>query len=253
MSRGDREVSDNGEADELQTDAERATTAWKAVFLKFVLAEYLMVPLALLLVWIFKLPHAHSVWRQFVGTSHWSWGLAVGLFATVPLLLTMGITEWARWKPIQDLHELVMLRIIPLFRGMPWWALLLIAAGAGLGEEWLFRGFGLQLLISFFPVSWNPDLVSLIAIVLIALIFGAFHAMSRVYFIATFLIGIYFGYLVQLSGSLLPAVVSHGLYDFLALVYLMRLDRNRQPGLQNAESSGTHKKNAPSDVQSEGA
>ncbi len=51
------------------------------------------------------------------------------------------------------------------------------------------------------------------------------------YFFLTFVMGIYFGYLVLLTDSLLPAVVAHGLYDYIALLYIMRLDQDHEPEL----------------------
>ncbi|MEC9095003.1 MAG: CPBP family intramembrane glutamic endopeptidase, partial [Planctomycetota bacterium] len=57
-----------------------------------------------------------------------------------------------------------------------------------------------------------------------SLLFGACHALSKTYFLLTFIIGIYFGYLVELTGSVLPAALSHAGYDFVALIYLMTLD-----------------------------
>jgi membrane protease YdiL (CAAX protease family) len=49
------------------------------------------------------------------------------------------------------------------------------------------------------------------------------------YFFLTFAMGIYLGYLVLLTDSLLPAVVAHGLYDYIALLYIMRLEKDREP------------------------
>jgi membrane protease YdiL (CAAX protease family) len=60
----------------------------------------------------------------------------------------------------------------------------------------------------------------------VALVFGAMHALTPMYFSMTLAIGIYLGYLVLLTDSLLPAVVAHGLYDYIALLYIMRLDKD---------------------------
>ena len=65
---------------------------------------------------------------------------------------------------------------------------------------------------------WIPILIT-------SLLFGLCHAVSMTYFVATVLIGIYFGFLTEWTGSLLPAATSHALYDFIALVYLTQLDR----------------------------
>ena len=77
--------------------------------------------------------------------------------------------------------------------------------------------------------SWlGTGVVCWPAVLIVALLFGACHALSKTYFVVTFLIGIYFGYLVELTGSVLPAAFSHASYDFVALVYLTNLDRKLQ-------------------------
>jgi len=124
-----------------------------------------------------------------------------------------------------ELRELVQTKMAPLFRGMPSWALFLIAMGAGFGEEWLFRGFGVQGVGWLLPDSWSPEMVQWTAILIVALVFGGLHALTPMYFFLTFVMGIYFGYLVWETESLLPAVVAHGLYDYIALLYIMRLDK----------------------------
>ena len=225
---------------------------WKTLLLKFVVAEFAMVPAALFLIWVFNLPDASSVGRQLFGVRHWSWGLSTGLIATVPLLASIVMTERIRWKPFQDLHELVMTKLAPLFRGMPWWGLLLIATGAGFGEEWLFRGFGISMVSAILPSAWSPDAVQWTAIGLTALVFGGLHAMTRMYFILTLGMGFYLGLLVVETGSLMPAVVCHGLYDFLALLYIMRLDRVRQGSSVSSEVEEVTTKNTPTDTASVG-
>ena len=241
----------------LHTDAEIVMDSvtvptWKSLLLKFVVAEFAMVPAALFLIWAFSLPNASSIGRQLFGTRHGIWGLLIGLIATVPLILSIVMTERIRWKPFQELHELVMTKLAPLFRGMPWWGLLLIATGAGFGEEWLFRGFGISMVSDLLPSAWSPDLVQWTAIGLTALIFGALHAMTRMYFILTLGMGVYLGLMVVVTESLIPAVVCHGLYDFLALLYIMRLDRLRQCCLVSSEADDDITKNTPTDSVSVG-
>jgi len=225
---------------------------WKTLLLKFVVVEFAMVPAAIFLIWVFNLPGASSVGGQLFGTSHWSWGVSMGLIATVPLLLSIVMAEQIRWKPFQDLQELIMTRMAPLFRGMPWWGLLLIATAAGFGEEWLFRGFGISMVSAILPSAWSQDVVQWIAIGSTALVFGGLHAITRMYFILTLCMGFYLGLLVVLTDSLMPAVVCHGLYDFLALLYIMRLDSVRHWSSVPAVVEEGTTKNTPTDVASVG-
>ncbi|MCS5559802.1 MAG: CPBP family intramembrane metalloprotease [Oceanospirillaceae bacterium] len=214
-------------ADVMPADAPETPESWKRIFTKFVVAEYLMVPIALVMMWVCDLPKADSITGQLRGEDPWSWGVAFGLFATIPMLLSIVLTSMVPWRPLVDLRELVQTKLAPFFRGMPSWALLLIAMGAGFGEEWLFRGFGIQGLVWLLPDVWSPEVVQWTAILIVALVFGAMHALTPMYFSMTFAIGIYLGYLVLLTDSLLPAVVAHGLYDYIALLYIMRLDKDQ--------------------------
>jgi membrane protease YdiL (CAAX protease family) len=204
---------------------------WKRIFTKFVVAEYLMVPIALVMMWVCDLPNADSITRQLLGKDPWSWGVAFGLLATIPMLLSIVLTAMVPWRPLVELRELVQTKLAPFFRGMPSWALFLIAMGAGFGEEWLFRGFGVQGIDWLLPDAWSPEMVRWTAILIVALVFGALHALTPMYFFLTFAMGIYFGYLVLLTDSLLPAVVAHGLYDYIALLYIMRLDKDHESGM----------------------
>ena len=211
--------------------APEESESWKRIFTKFVMAEYLMVPIALVMMWVCDLPNADSVTGQLLGENPWSWGVAFGLFATIPMLLSIVLTALVPWRPLVELRELVQTKLAPFFRGMPSWALFLIALGAGLGEEWLFRGFGIQGVGWLLPDVWSPLMVQWTAILIVALIFGGLHALTPMYFLLTFVMGIYFGYLVLLTESLLPAVVAHGLYDYIALLYIMRQDKEYQSSL----------------------
>jgi membrane protease YdiL (CAAX protease family) len=147
------------------------------------------------------------------------------------MLLSIVLTAMVPWRPLIELRELVQTKLAPFFRGMPSWALFLIALGAGFGEEWLFRGFGIQGVGWLLPDAWSPVVVQWTAILIVALVFGGLHALTPMYFVLTFAMGIYFGCLVLLTDSLLPAVVAHGLYDYIALLYIMRLDKDHEPTL----------------------
>ncbi len=212
-------------ADVMLEVAPQEPESWKRIFTKFVVAEYLMVPIALVMMWVCDLPQADSITGQLRGEDPWSWGVAFGLFATIPMLLSIVLTAMVPWRPLVELRELVQTKLAPLFRGMPSWALFLIAMGAGFGEEWLFRGFGVQGVGWLLRDAWSPEMVQWTAILIVALVFGGLHALTPMYFFLTFVMGIYFGYLVWETESLLPAVVAHGLYDYIALLYIMRLDK----------------------------
>jgi membrane protease YdiL (CAAX protease family) len=76
-----------------------------------------------------------------------------------------------------------------------------------------------------------------IGLVITSLLFGLAHALSKLYFLFAVAVGAFLGWLA--FRDLVAPMVAHGLYDFLALVYLSRratLRAKQPPG--NDESAG---------------
>lgn len=140
------------------------------------------------------------------------WGIA----ATAPAAAIL-LVDFERWKMLDDLKLQVSDLLQRLLRGAALWQLFVIALAAGIGEEVLFRGLlqaGLAQLL--------PDSFALVGSLLIAsVVFGLCHYLSHTYFALATLAGVYFGLVMLLSGSLLPAIIAHALYDFIALAYLL--------------------------------
>jgi membrane protease YdiL (CAAX protease family) len=104
--------------------------------------------------------------------------------------------------------------IRPLFAACSLAELALICALAGLGEELLFRGV--------LQTAFSNELGMPAGVALASLIFGLLHALTPTYAMLATLLGIYLGVIWLLCDSLLVVSVAHGLYDFIALVYLTR-------------------------------
>ncbi len=142
-----------------------------------------------------------------------SWaGLLQGVFATLPMLGLLVVLTRSHWPPLVELRQQVDQLLSTLFRHCRWWELALVASAAGMGEELLFRGVLQPLLLQWIQPT--------VAILLAGILFGLAHAMSAAYFVLASLAGIYLGWLALASGSLVPPMLAHGLYDFLALWYL---------------------------------
>ena len=91
--------------------------------------------------------------------------------------------------------------------------LALIAALAGIGEELFFRGM-IQLGLSVLGVAeW-------LAILLTSLLFGLAHAITPMYFLLTFFISLYFGFLFLYTDNLLIPIAVHALYDFFVFLFI---------------------------------
>jgi membrane protease YdiL (CAAX protease family) len=101
-------------------------------------------------------------------------------------------------------------------------AALLVAVGAGVGEEVLFRGV-LQEGLSQATGSRTAGLVCAAAI------FGALHFATPLYALLASGAGLYFGWLYYACGcSVVAPAVAHVLYDWVALV-LVHLDITGDP------------------------
>lgn len=96
--------------------------------------------------------------------------------------------------------------------------ILLLSLSAGIAEEVLFRG-ALQLIASrFAPV--------LLAIVLVSVLFGLLHAISREYVLFAAAVSVIFSLVFHYSGSLAGVIIAHTVYDVWALKRIAQLCRD---------------------------
>jgi membrane protease YdiL (CAAX protease family) len=61
-----------------------------------------------------------------------------------------------------------------------------------------------------------------IALVVASIVFGFGHMISGAYAVVAMVIGVYLGALLMVTESIVAPVIAHGLYDFCALLYLVR-------------------------------
>ncbi len=90
----------------------------------------------------------------------------------------------------------------------------LMALFAGVFEELLFRGVIQTATAKFTPI--------IIAIILSNLIFGAVHWRTALYALIAGLVGIWIGVLFAITGNLLTPIVTHAVYDLVALFVTAR-------------------------------
>jgi hypothetical protein len=149
-------------------------------------------------------------------TLQWSpRGLAAGIAATAPLLLGLLWCLHTRVAPIARLVRMVEERVAPIFARSSRAEIALVAGLAGLGEEALFRGVLQTALV--------PHLSAWAALAVTAVVFGLVHFLNLTYALLATLVGGYLGWLQVASGNLLVPVVAHALYDFIALLVLIRV------------------------------
>lgn len=161
-----------------------------------------------------------------LGDTTWSTeALLYGLLVTIPPVIGLLAIDRFPIGPLADLNRVVDKLIVPLFRNLNVLQLLVIAALAGIGEELFFRGLlqgGLEHLISGRMESVTA---AICALVVVSALFGVMHAITRMYALLCFLMGIYLGgiWIIDSPRNLLAPIIVHGLYDFVALVYLVRV------------------------------
>jgi uncharacterized protein len=151
----------------------------------------------------------------------------LGTVATLPMLL--GFLACLRWSygPMRNIRAFVDEALRPLLEPCTLLDLAVLSLVAGAGEEMLFRGV-LQTACGHWLGVW-PGLV------VASLVFGLVHPINWLYIILAALCGAYLGVLYLASANLLAPVLTHALYDFVVLVYILRrpvspADGPAQPG-----------------------
>lgn len=144
--------------------------------------------------------------------------ILIGVFLCLPLFLInyllFGPLSY-KVPALKTCYEFKDKIVRPLAESLNYKSSLFIAAFAAIGEELFFRGF----------------IQTELGIVVASLLFSLLHfgpAAKRYAFIAFlyFLIGIYFGVIVQFFGSLWIAIITHAFYDYIALIYMKYLYRS---------------------------
>lgn len=96
---------------------------------------------------------------------------------------------------------------------------LVIALGAGVGEEALYRGLIQEGVIHTLAVPATDQVAKFLGIVITSVIFGYGHALNKAYFWWATLAGVYFG-IESLYFGLSSAAITHFVYDWIAMIYL---------------------------------
>src|SRR5262245_35987037 len=155
-------------------------------------------------------------------------GAAWGAAATLPMLALF--FACLRWPvgPLRRLAQLTDEVVRPLLGPCTLLDLAGISLLAGLGEEMLFRGVLQAVLDRWTGSAW-------VALAGASVVFGAAHAVSLTYAILAAVMGAYLGWLWLATGNLLTVVVAHALYDFVALVVILRGPGSAQPNRSSTQ------------------
>jgi membrane protease YdiL (CAAX protease family) len=180
----------------------------QTVVLLAIFVEGGLMLIATVLGWLLKQPPLeHFAWD--------GWAVLLGVAAAVPLVLVFLVMQ--RWPvgPLSRIRRFSEQVVRPLLAPCSVVDLLGISVLAGLGEEMLFRAVLQGAFAHYGAMPW-------LAVLAASLLFGLPHAVTFTYAVLATLMGAYLGTLWLLSGNLLVVVVTHALYDFLVLLWLLR-------------------------------
>jgi membrane protease YdiL (CAAX protease family) len=177
-----------------------------------VLFEGGLAPLALLLGWSFDQPALTGfAWRAS--------DALLGALATIPMLGIFLAGQTWPVGPFRPIKQFFDEEARPVLAGCTWPDLALISLAAGVGEEMLFRGVFQAVLGQWLGLAAGWGAASLL--------FGLLHPISSGYIVLAALMGAYLGGVWILNGNLLTIMVAHAVYDFVALVLLLRTEPDR--------------------------
>ncbi len=152
---------------------------------------------------------------RWIELLRWEWADVVrGLLAVVPLALVLWISLVVPWAPFRSIRDVLVRVLGPSLAECSLVDLALLALLAGTSEEILFRG-AIQNAVS----GWGL----IPALMFTNLLFGVCHAMTRAYFVIAAAAGLYLSWVAGFERpNLVPAMITHSVYDFLALCVVVR-------------------------------
>jgi uncharacterized protein len=167
--------------------------------------------------WLFRIDVWSSLHPNLRGT-------VAGVVGAVPPFVLLLATERFRIPALERIKDLLLETLGPPLLACRWYEVVLLAAVAGIGEEFLFRG-AVQPLFERWTAATGFGLAA--ALILSNVIFGWLHAVTPTYAVLATLMGVYFGLLLDAAGgrNLLAPILAHGLYDYLAFLMLIRSAR----------------------------
>jgi membrane protease YdiL (CAAX protease family) len=140
--------------------------------------------------------------------------LLLGVPATLPLLAIFYLCLRCPVGPFARIKQFFDQVIRPFFAPCSLLTLALLSLAAGVGEEMLFRGV-LQAAFGRWLGLW-------LGLAAASALFGLLHMITPTYAVLATVMGAYLGWLWLTTENLLVVIVTHALYDWIALLYLVR-------------------------------
>jgi len=134
--------------------------------------------------------------------------------ASLPLLLGLWWSLRTELPSVRQLVQQVQDHLGPVLVSQSPAVLAVLSILAGTAEEVLFRGV--------VQVGLGRVLPDGLALTGASVLFGLAHFLTPAYALLAAVAGLYLGTVFLLQGNLLVPIVTHSLYDFVALTYLVR-------------------------------
>ena len=156
-----------------------------------------------------------------IGMTRFEWRRCFGESpARAMLLLLLACTEIPRW-PFSDIAEVVDRLLRPLFPKRRWPGGLISAC-----RDW--RRCSSAASSRKVSHGGSEPYGPIAGLAAASLVFGLLHPINSAYVVLAATMGLFLGGLWMISGNLLVPIITHGFYDFLALVWLVKIYPSRQ-------------------------
>lgn len=142
----------------------------------------------------------------------------LGAVAAVPPLLVVYAMGRSRRPAFQELLRISRSFVHDYLSPISFFAIVLLSAAAGVGEELIFRGL--------IQTALSERLGLLVALLGTSALFALLHAVTRAYAVYAFLLSLYLGLLFAATESVTAPIVTHAIYDAVLLYVLERQFRS---------------------------
>lgn len=167
-----------------------------------------LILLAVALAWLFDTSLVAGIRLQPLS-------LAIGLAASLPMFAVLPLTAQSELPLLAQIREVMDEHLLPWLRRCRLIDLAVLASLAGIAEELLFRAFLQAAIGDWLGPSWG--------LVFASMIFGVVHWITPGYALLACLAGFYLGGVwLATGGDTLAVMLAHGIYDFGALLILLR-------------------------------
>lgn len=144
-----------------------------------------------------------------------------GSLGTIPMLGYLVVVHFWPVGILRDMRKFVDEHMVQIFQDLKIWHFVIISLLAGFCEEIFFR-WCLQGGIASW-IGGNAGVIT--GLVVASVVFGVCHWVNFSYAVCTTIVGFYLGAMMIYSGTWLAPAITHALFDFVALLYIVNKPR----------------------------